>query len=422
MLKSVRRIYFILLIIAPLSPRLGAVDRVAADWMFYAFAGLFGIVATAFFNYKFFKEINDKRFFYPLIFHGALLLIAAISMIFALNKVESVVTLIKLFIIFINLYVIYALKIYEINFKFILYPVLILFMVEVVSSLYPLFVDILPVAKFDFSYTSYLKGITANRNITAASILVKLPLIMILLKNKSVVFRILLYSLIFFCFINILFLSSRAGILSLIFIILSIFIFDNFQNIKKFDFRRFLPSTKLVFIFLASYLFFNSNIESENKVSLDQRFESINLEDESASTRIRFYKQALTYFTENPFYPIGIGNWKLYSIYLEKEKIRSYIIPYVVHNDFLEILVETSIFGFLSYILFFISLIYLLQVAFKKLNKVQKEIYLIALSLLVYLIDSNLNFPFYRPLMQVNLAVILILTLHYYKKIKISNE
>jgi O-antigen ligase len=422
MLNSVRKLYFILLIIAPLSPRLGAVDRVAADWLFYAFAGFFGIVATAFFNHKIFDKINDKKFFYPLVFHAALLLSATISIIFALNKVESLVTLIKLFIIFINLYVIYTLRVYKINLNFILYPVLVLFTIEIVSSLYPLFIDILPVTKFEFNYTSYLLGITANRNITAASILVKLPLIIILLKEKSLLARLLLYVLFFLCFINILFLSSRAGIISLLFIIFSKFIFDNFQNIKNFNLRKILSSSSLVFIFIASYLFFNSNIESGNQVSLNQRLESINLQDESASIRIRFYKQALTYFIQNPFTPIGLGNWKLYSIYLEKENIRSYIIPYVVHNDFLEILVETSIIGVLSYILFFISLLVLLHASYKKLTKYKKQIYLLFIALLVYLIDSNLNFPFYRPIMQINLAVIFILILHYYKKINIYNE
>jgi O-antigen ligase len=300
--------------------------------------------------------------------------------------------------------------------------VLVLFTIEIVSSLYPLFIDILPVTKFEFNYTSYLLGITANRNITAASILVKLPLIIILLKEKSLLARLLLYVLFFLCFINILFLSSRAGIISLLFIIFSKFIFDNFQNIKNFNLRKILSSSSLVFIFIASYLFFNSNIESGNQVSLNQRLESINLQDESASIRIRFYKQALTYFIQNPFTPIGLGNWKLYSIYLEKENIRSYIIPYVVHNDFLEILVETSIIGVLSYILFFISLLVLLHASYKKLTKYKKQIYLLFIALLVYLIDSNLNFPFYRPIMQINLAVIFILILHYYKKINIYNE
>ena len=151
---------------------------------------------------------------------------------------------------------------------------------------------------------------------------------------------------------------------------------------------------------------------------------SISSNDESASQRLRFYKQALYYFAENPVNPVGLGNWKLYSIKLDKERINSYIIPYVVHNDFLEILIETSLLGFILYIGFYLSLGYIiLKLFFKQKEfKDKVEIIMLGATLTCYLVDANLNFPLYRPIMQVNLLILITLILSYYNKSFLLDE
>ena len=42
------------------------------------------------------------------------------------------------------------------------------------------------------------------------------------------------------------------------------------------------------------------------------------------------------------------------------------------------------------------------------------EILLVGMALFAYLVDANLNFPLYRPLMQINLIFIVTLVLSYY--------
>ena len=113
---------------------------------------------------------------------------------------------------------------------------------------------------------------------------------------------------------------------------------------------------------------------------------------------------------------MGLGNWKLYSVKMDKDKINSYIVPYVVHNDFLEALVETSVIGLILYSGFFLILIYMIYGLYLKQKefKLKTEILLVGMALLCYLVDANLNFPLYRPIMQVNLLIVITLVLSYY--------
>ena len=87
--------------------------------------------------------------------------------------------------------------------------------------------------------------------------------------------------------------------------------------------------------------------------------------------------------------------YKLKSIEFDKENITKYIVPGHTHNDFLEILIELGIIAFLSFLLVFILLF---RLVFKNFFKKGSLIfYPIGLFLIIYFLDSNLNFPMTRP-------------------------
>jgi len=96
-----------------------------------------------------------------------------------------------------------------------------------------------------------------------------------------------------------------------------------------------------------------------------------------------------------PLLGVGIGNWKINSIDYSKDIIAEYRVPYVVHNDFLQIAAEIGIFGAIAYIyfVFFPFLISLKQFFYKKDFTLYFLIYLI---IGVYIVDSLLNFPLDR--------------------------
>ena len=425
MIKSLSKVYFSLLVLSPLIPRFDAVDVIAADYIALNIVAILGVLILIAKKDKLLSM--DIKFKTPLILLFSFLIVSLISISFSVNKVSSIVSFIKLFVILVHLYLIYALKIYKLlSINFFLSLCSILLLVEISTSLFPLYNEILPVRKYEYRFANFLIGITGNRNITAASIVLKIPLVILYFyRVKKNYIKYALAALLMASIVNIFFLSSRAAILSL-FMIFTVYALNTFLMLVRE--KKYIFFFKRIFfgliIMLASYFYFSINIAEDDRSSIQSRVSSISTSDESASQRLRFYKQALGYFIENPLNPVGLGNWKLYSIKLDKERINSYIIPYVVHNDFLEILIETSILGFLIYTCLFIFLFYMIYKLFIKQKefKDKNEIVMLGAALLCYIVDANLNFPMYRPLMQVNLLIVITLILSYYNNSFLLNE
>ena len=87
---------------------------------------------------------------------------------------------------------------------------------------------------------------------------------------------------------------------------------------------------------------------------IEERFSTVAQpsSDESVSQRVTFYKIALEDIKNYPLTGVGIGNWKLLSIQRANEILGNYMVPYVVHNDFLEIGAESGILSLFSYLFF----------------------------------------------------------------------
>lgn len=425
MIKKLSQVYFSLLIFTSLTPQFSAADKMAADYLAITLVAIFGVTVAII------KKGNnitiDKKITTPLILYFSFFVVSAFSILFSINKAESLVTLLKLSIILIHLYLIYELRIYEIfKLNYILTLFTVLLSVEIFNSLFPLYYEILPVKDYEYSLSGFLTGLTGNRNVTAASIVLKIPLVVMLMyRSKKISIKILLTAILTLAFINLFFLSSRAAILSLSLFIVIYLLNALIYSVKEKNFRFFLNKTLyIVLITVSSYTYFQSKVVDNDRATIESRVTSISSSDQSVTERLRFYKQSFNFFLENPFNPIGLGNWKLYSIDQDKENIIAYIVPYVVHNDFLEILVETSFLGFFIYLFIFLYLIYILGQLYLKEAKIESknEILLLFVSLMIYLVDANLNFPLYRPIMQINLLVIITLILTYVNSHKISYE
>jgi O-antigen ligase len=425
MIKSLSKIYFSLLVLSPLVPRFDTADVIAADYIALTITAIFGVLILIIQKETILSR--DIKFKTPLILLFFFLIISLMSISFSVNKVTSLVSFIKLFVIVVHLYLIYALRVYKLlSINYILLLCSILLLVEISTSLYPLYYEIFPVRKYEYRFAMFLSGITGNRNITAASIVLKIPLVILFIyrvrKNYQ---KYALISLLMIAIINLYFLSSRAALLSLFIIFMFYVLNAALEIFKEKNIKPFIKRISIASIILAlTYFYFSSNIVEDDRSSIQSRVTSISSNDESASQRLRFYKQALYYFAENPVNPVGLGNWKLYSIKLDKERINSYVIPYVVHNDFLEILIETSLLGFILYIGFYLSLgSIILKLFFKQKEfKDKVEIIMLGATLTCYLVDANLNFPLYRPIMQVNLLILITLILSYYNKSFLLNE
>lgn len=411
MISYLSRIYLILIFIAPLTPRFGSADKTITQWITLSIAAVLGLLITFFIKSKF--KFDNHYLKFPFYFYLFFILIAFTSYFFAINRVESIIALSRIMIVLSHLYVIYTLKAYKIfSLNKILLFVCSLLTIEIILSLSPLY-NILRLTKdYDIGIASqFLLGIEGNKNITSASIIVKMPFLILLIeRSKHLILKYFLITILFFGVLTIYFLSARATLLSLL-IVFFVIIAYRYQEKKIAINLSFFKNYKyLLIVPIFSYLVFSNFIPNNSKISLNNRIESVTSyqNDNSIKQRLRYYSQAVNHSFKNPLMGVGIGNWKIIAIKLDSKNITSYVVPNVLHNDFLEILGETNILGMLSYLLFFMSLIYIL---IKNFNFSKDTSLLTFLALLAYIIDSSLNFPLYRASMQVNLLIIFLICL-----------
>ena len=324
----------------------------------------------------------------------------------AINTSEAIITLNHYFNLIISLYCLIILmqRIENLK-KFILYSILTLLFIESGYIFFKIieYYNLGDLWLGGFNRNFYVRGFTGNINISAFSLAYKIPFLCYgFLIEKKLFIKIIISIFFIVSIIDIFHLGSRGAILALLttIIIYSIFIFR-----KK----------SLVYILLLCAIGFGVSYlllrKSENLNPIERTNSiSFNTTDGSVDSRLRYYKEILTYLVENSFKPIGIGMYKLYSVDFEKEYITDYRVPYHSHNDFLEIGSETGIFGMIAFILL---LIYPL-IFFEKEINIKNLILLF--SFIIYIFDSLINFPFARP---ANILIFLLILAFSYKKIEL---
>ena len=327
-----------------------------------------------------------------------------LSYIYAFNKTEVIVRIFT----FVNFYVTYlvvAVLIKKISFRYIAYLLTFLLLAQVSISLWQ--IDTLTALRsYDFSMNSKIIGIFSNRNVTAALYLLQLPFLIYLiveLKNKFLKVCLFLLGLLV---VYVLFLLASRTSYVVMFILITaniLLFFVKKEKLKVFfnSFSGYLTSILLIGL-LISYF----SLGSENDANPVNRLQSIEIGETSANTRLRYYTFAVKDFVSSPIIGYGLGNFKIISIERDKEYINSYIIPYTMHNDFLEVAVELGLIGLLLFLGIFIYPVYSIYMMHGVKN-LKIEHFVLLSSLLIYVADSNLNFPFTRASSLLYLALIL---------------
>jgi O-antigen ligase len=262
-----------------------------------------------------------------------------------------------------------------------------------------------------------IRGFSGNINITAFSIVLKIPVLMYLIfrnSNKYILF--MSYLILFLSFCSVLILLSRGALVSLI-VIHAIFIF------LKFRILNFKKALFYLLVIVSSYLVSENIFLSQNNNQILERVTSINPNstDDSISDRLRYYSHAVESIKKHPLTGIGVGNWKLKSVYYDAKNMPSYTVPLHVHNDFLQVFAEIGILGFLAYLYLFLTPIILSFIKYLK-NKNDDFNILIILMMSSYFIDSFFNFPISRVISHMSFVFILVLFININKNLKITNE
>lgn len=394
-------------------PRLGAADNIAPQWLALStinlICGIYFIV-----NNKY--KINDINVTLETVFFLIFIIWASISLSYSVNVNEALIKLTRwlnvLFLLF-NLKFIVS---YISNWKIVASYIIVLGLFwEVYNSMLGYF-EVIGVTNYDFSKTNFLKGVTGNKNITSASIALKIPFLVFLIStSKNKLLKAILFSLLGYSLFNLILLSSRA-------VYISISLLAVFYTISQiyFSFRhhhqsghKFRTAINRSFIFLAPLIgviaFTFLTLGSANTANVVNRIQTINTEDTSTQIRLRFYGHAIDQILENPFLGTGLGNWKLKSLDYDAQEMFGYVVPYHAHNDFLEIGAELGVIGMIVYILFLVIPFFrTLGFILETKNVIDFHFGLALLgALIVYGIDANLNFPHARVIMQIGLMMII---------------
>ncbi len=402
-------------------PNLSAVDKIAPQWLYLSILNFIcGL-------YLFYNRKSFSIRFISVLYSGmslcyiAFVLWAALSYFYAINPTEVLVNIVRHFnTLFMLLNI--AIFIYNIKNKNRLASIAIMFILSV--EVYAVLTQALEMFNTTGSIDpGELKGVTANRNITAFSIAIKLPFVLFLIFVSKKYFYKFLYSfLIFLGLFCLSMIESRASFIAAALIAVILLFWTFYISYREKNYRYGLWNLYYLIPMIFA-IFLNQAYTSEKGADALSRAATISIStaDASINKRLRYYKAVLTHAIDNPILGVGIGNWKLTSIDYDKKDITGYIVPYHAHSDFIQLGAELGFIGFFLYLFVFLfALYYGFMILFRsKLNFESKLFVLILiLSLGVYGIDANLNFPIARPQVLAPWALTMALLIFHFRQSK----
>jgi len=403
-------------------PNLHAVDKIAPQWVGMT---LLNLVSLSFFVYyrKSIKETISKVITpYLSLFYIGFIFWAGLSYFYAINSTEVLVNItrqVNVLVMFLSM----GILLFNLKNKarFISWTLSIILSIEI----YAVLAEALQMINTIGVISSVsLKGITANRNITAFSIAIKIPFVLYLIGIlRKVSFKALLTVLVFFSLLSLSMIQSRASFIAVGLITIGYIIWQIIIYLKHTKRTKSLLSISYIIVPLLFAITINQTLIASKGVDALSRAATISLStiDGSVNQRLRYYQDVLTHFTSNPFFGTGLGNWKLKSIEYDSKDIEGYVVPYHAHNDFIQLGAELGIIGFLLYLVVFLLAMYYVFVIIRHSKSSVEEktfVFILLVALGVYLVDANLNFPIARPQMLVVWAAVMALIVIFYQEYK----
>ena len=400
-------------------PNLEAVDKIAPQWLAMSILNTLSIVYLIYYRKEFNTQISKTLFSSLSLTYLGFVLWAGISFFYAINPTEVIVNItrqVNVLLMFLNM----GIFVYNLKTKRTFIASLITIIIGI--EIYAVLNEALQMINNTGSINSgILKGVTANRNITAFSLAIKIPFVLYLVHTASKNwYRWGLSGLVFLALLSLSMIQSRAsflavGLILIAFLLMCIFLFIQDKNKKQ------LIKFSYYLIPLILAIFFNQILLSDKGADAMARAATISAgtNDGSVNQRLRYYEDVLTHLKSNPILGVGLGNWKLKSIDYDSRDINGYVVPYHAHSDFIQLGAELGIIGFILYLGIFLWVFYYAYrlIRYSTLSVEEKVfIFLIIIALGVYSIDANLNFPIARPQVLVVWTMIIALINFYHQK------
>ena len=395
-------------------PNLGATDDQGPQWVYMVLLDL--AIVFYFLNNKgqyadavisIFKTLFSKIFI-------GLVLLAGISVFFAINATEGWVCYVRLIatiVAFFNLSILLYNRQHLFNTLVIILSVIVLY-----QSIKELFVFFTQMSNFDLvGLVLKMKGNAGNKNIFAASIFAKLSFVIYGFYHSSGIKRMYFFIVFLISTWLIFLLNSRTTFVAILFVYLFYLGFCTFQfwKQKKKELLIFNGGGILIAIVIALLLSLmsinaakSSYMEDSNAKygnAIDRVASIASSQDGSNNARLFLWKHAFEYGLKHPIMGCGYGNWKFASIPPTNPLVDDLSVPVHAHNDYLEFFAELGLVGGLLYLGLFLTIAFYTYRVIKS-EVSDQEIKIIAffslLAMIGYGIDAFFNFPLERPVNQ----------------------
>ena len=396
-------------------PDFGGADVMGSQWLYVSFVD-FAILSYILFNQQQYKTAIEAVLKLKFtIVYSFLVLWALLSLTYSMNAIETLVCLARLlstYLIFINLSILFYKK--ELTTLFNVVAILVA-VVLFFDALYVItgFSKNMMDMNLDQNILS-LTGKNGNKNVMAASLLIKFPFLLFVIVHNQLIGKITGFIVLFLGMMALFILNTRStyvglGVLFLLFSLAIIIL-------KKNEGFKTIGINLTYFIFPLLLSFFTANGLLDKAVDLQgfqggygtitKRVGDINIASEQNS-RIKLWKAAIDYSTKHPFLGAGYGNWKLASIPYEKEYTNDLFVPYHCHNDYIEMFADLGIIGGLSFAALFVLLGFT-TIQFWRQSKDNDHKLITAIAFMAiacYFVDAFFNFPAERTSMQTMFAL-----------------
>jgi len=401
-------------------PTFGAIDMIGPIYLY------FSIVQVVIGAYIFFSLDKEKmkllNFHLTLKLYSGFLFLSVVSIFISINKVESLVELQKYFSVFFCFVNLYLLS-FQIKNPIRLFTSTIVILLFLESGyVFLQFANEYRILEGLIGRSNNIKGFSSNLNVAAFSILIKIPILFYsIIRVRSFLYKCFSYFIIFISIFSLFVLSSRGAILGLALFVLSSFFFVFL--IKRVDRKSYIIN--FIILFLVTITSLQSQTKLYNRSDSFQTINRVsNFSDSSTNDRKGYYKDAIKHILSYPVLGSGAGTWRIISIKYDSNTIEGYQVPYQVHNDFLQVGAESGVFAMIFFIGFFIAIIFtLFKFTLQGKSYFEKALfYFLMVSVLIYCLDSSINFPKSRPLNQMNLIYFISIILFIFNKKDNSNS
>ena len=431
------KIILILYLAVAFIPSIKALDVMFTQWYYVAILNISTLGYVLMNKKSYSLSINSKRMKYVLLGMLLFVFLALISMFKSISISESLMAINYLISTIMAFYIFYLVikdnpKKY---FEFVASVLLIFLVIESLQVIYHFMIK----NGGEPRSNELFKGLNptyGNRNILAASVIIKMSFAFYLFYTvKDNVKYIVSLVSIYLAVLAILLIGARTPIYGLPIILLTLLlgsIVINKKDSLRVQFKKYLIPVLIVagFSFVSSLSI--NKIHQEKLNTLDdliftkpkEKLYKTNIRTASLvsdSGRKKYWVAAIDGFKSSPIIGVGIGNWKLIE---KKELIKarrtsSFFYPRRVHNDFLQVLSEVGIFGFVLFVSLFV-LVYFVLIKTILRRKGAYEVRLMSLiclgAFMAYTLDALINFPGERPPIQMLGVLVMLFSLLLVKK------